>query len=115
MSVARVRWEDLRAADSHPRYTDKEIEKLGEEGKALKKLPPRRGFHHPILDALDVTHAVKALGRAPLRERPVIRKWISKRARELKAMSRLPEHWPDNRSRRKSRHGKSTPKPSRSE
>ena len=45
------------------KYTADEIQKLGEEGMAHKKLRGG-GYHFPIADPEDVSHAVKALGRA---------------------------------------------------
>jgi HK97 family phage prohead protease len=80
----------VEGEEDEPRYTDAEIEKLGEEGKALKK--PGGGFHYPIADVRDVSNAVKDFNRAKSTE-PGVRAWIVKRARLLKAEHRLPTSW----------------------
>ena len=74
-----------------PRYTDAQIQKLGEEGKALKR--PGGGYHWPIADGRDVSNAVKAFGRAKPSERAGVRAWIVKRARILAVEGRLPASW----------------------
>jgi Caudovirus prohead serine protease len=79
----------------HGRYTDREIQKLGEEDppRALKK-QNGSGYHYPIVDGRDVVNAVKAYGRAKPNERAGVRAWIVKRARELRVDShRLPKSW----------------------
>jgi phage head maturation protease len=78
--------------DDGPRYTDKEIQKLGERGLALKK-KSGRGYHYPVVDGRDVTNAVKAWGRAAPSERAAVKAWIIKRAILLKVPYRLPDGW----------------------
>jgi hypothetical protein len=77
------------------RYTDREIQRLGEEDppRALKK-QNGTGYHYPIVDGRDVVNAVKAYGRAKPSERAGVRAWIVKRARELGVDNqRLPKGW----------------------
>jgi HK97 family phage prohead protease len=78
--------------DDGPRYTDKQIQRLGEEGRALKK-KSGRGYHYPIVDGRDVSDAVKAQARAAPSERTAVRLWIIKRAILLKVPQRLPDGW----------------------
>ncbi len=99
-SVERARRARMRRSDASPegeepngpRYTDAEIQKLGEEGKALKKANGK-AYHYPIVDGRDVSNAVKAYGRAKPSERPGVRGWIIKRARQLRLDHRLPASW----------------------
>ncbi len=79
-------------ADDHPRYTDAQIQKLGEEGKALKRKDGKT-YHYPIVNGRDVTNAVRAWGRAVPSEREAVRRWISKRAVRLRVTYRLPDSW----------------------
>ena len=51
------------------------------------------GYHFPIKDPEDVSHAVKALGRAPESERASIRRFILTRAIELKVPNQVPASW----------------------
>ncbi len=77
------------------RYTDAEIQKLGEEDppRALKK-QNGKGYHYPIVDGRDVANAVAAYGRARPSERAGVRTWIVERARALRVDShRLPQSW----------------------
>ncbi len=78
--------------DEGPRYTDKQIQRLGEEGKALKK-KSGRGFHFPIVDGRDLNDAVRAWGRAVPSERQAVKNWIIRRAVLLRLTGRLPEAW----------------------
>lgn len=81
----------VEGEEDQPRYTDAQIQNLGEEGKALKK--PVGGYDYPIADGRDVSNAVKAFGRAKPSERAGVRAWIVKRARILAIEGRLPESW----------------------
>jgi HK97 family phage prohead protease len=102
LDVAKARRAQLghtRAAyvtgqDGHPkgRYTDDEIQKLGEEGKTLKKENSPR-YHYPIVDRRDLQNAIQAYGRAKPSERAGVRAWIVKRAREMHLDQTLPKGW----------------------
>ncbi|HEY2181317.1 MAG TPA: HK97 family phage prohead protease [Solirubrobacteraceae bacterium] len=84
-----------RAGASTPptdRYTDAEIAKLGEEGKALAK-KDASGYAWPMADALDVAQAVKAFPGVPQSEREHVRRWIVANAHSLKVVTLLPASW----------------------
>jgi phage head maturation protease len=91
-AIARAARADAGLGGNEPRYTDKEIQQLGEEGYALKKRSGR-GYHYPIKDGRDLSDAVKAWPRAVPSERGTVKAWIIKRAIVLRLIHRLPEGW----------------------
>lgn len=62
-----------------------ERRKLAEQGKAL----PDGSF--PIRNRKDLKDAIRSYGRA--NDRAEAKRWIERRARELKAEEELPEGW----------------------
>lgn len=94
-SLARAKRDRAMTAGSIKRrgdkYTQTEVDELGREGKAHKAADGH--YHFPIKDHEDVKNAVKALGRIPAAERPSVRRFVMKRARELKATYAIPATW----------------------
>jgi len=72
-------------------YTDEQIEQLGREGKAMPK--PGGGYWLPIARYADVTAAVAAYRELAPRQREGVYRWITLRARLLKAEHLLPQGW----------------------
>ena len=62
-----------------------ERRKLADQGKAL----PDGSF--PIRDRKDLQDAIQSYGRA--KNKAEAKRWIKRRARELKAAKELPEDW----------------------
>ena len=62
-----------------------ERRKLADQGKAL----PDGSF--PIRDRKDLQDAIQSYGRA--KNKAEAKRWIKRRARELKAEKELPEDW----------------------
>ena len=63
----------------------KERRKLAEEGKAL----PDGSF--PIRNREDLKDAIQSFGRA--NDEVKVKRWIKRRAKELRAEKELPEDW----------------------
>lgn len=68
-----------------PEFSQKKREDLAKRGLAM----PDGGY--PIRNRSDLLNAIKAYGRGT--NKPEIKKWIKKRAKELKAEKYLPENW----------------------
>ena len=66
-------------------FSDDERKRLAQEGKAM----PDGGY--PIRNREDLVNAVRAYGRGG--NKPEVKKWIKKRAKELDAEQYLPENW----------------------
>ena len=60
---------------------------LAEKGQALAD------GSYPIRNVDDLKNAIKAFGRAKEEDRPVVRRHIMKRARQLKAADLIPDQW----------------------
>lgn len=73
--------EALTAAE----FSTKQREKLAKKGQAMS------GGSFPIRNRSDLQNAIRALGRA--KDPAAAKRWIIKRARELKALDLLPEDW----------------------
>jgi hypothetical protein len=75
------------------KYDPREVQKLGEEGRAL----PRKGggYWFPIAQGNDVENAVQAYRGLTSREREGsgVYGWIVERARKLNLMHLLPKGW----------------------
>ncbi len=82
----------IEGVEDTPRYSDAEIQKLGEEELALKRRNGP-GYHYPIKDRRDLLNAIRAWGRAKPSERAGVRTWIKLRARLLRLESLLPKAW----------------------
>jgi hypothetical protein len=63
----------------------KERRKLADEGKAL----PDGSF--PIRNREDLKDAIQSFGRA--NDKAKVKRWIKRRAKELRAEKELPEDW----------------------
>lgn len=87
------REKELRAK---PRYTEAEVQALGEKGLAHPKADGS-GYHFPIVDAQDVAAAIASYGRAKPSERAAVREWIRNRAKQLNVWKLLPEKWQNER------------------
>ena len=90
-------WRAHPGSDAHtegdpPPRTDAEVQKLGEEGLALKR-KNAPGFHFPIVGRRDLLAAIKAWGRATPSEKSDVKAWIKLRARILGFESLLPAGW----------------------
>ena len=59
---------------------------------AKRQAMPDGGF--PIRNVADLKNAIQAFGRA--KNKPAVKSWIKKRARELGATNLLPENWRDD-------------------
>ena len=68
-----------------PTFTDKQREELAKKGQAM----PDGGY--PIRNRSDLLNAIQAYGRG--KNKPEIKRWIKKRAKELNAEKYLPENW----------------------
>ena len=80
--------------DNAGRYSDREIQALGEQDPPLAlKRKGGRGFHYPIKDRRDLLAAIAAFGRATPSERSDVKAWIRKRAIEMGADRLLPKSW----------------------
>jgi HK97 family phage prohead protease len=73
------------------RYTDDEVQKLGEEGKAHKRTDGKYNF--PIADRRDLLNAIKAWGRARASERVSVKAFIKLRAALMSLEELLPASW----------------------
>jgi hypothetical protein len=73
------------------KYSDAEIQKLGEQGKAMRK--PGGGHWFPNAVANDIPNAVAAYLALPPGAREGVRAWIVKRAREMGLDEQLPKGW----------------------
>lgn len=72
------------------KYTEKEIEDLGKEGKAFKN--PDGTYSYPIVDKEDVEKAIKAVGLGGS-DHDAIRKFIIGRAKNLGCSDLIPDSW----------------------
>jgi hypothetical protein len=72
------------------RYSDTEIQELGEEGKALKM--PIGGYAYPILNLADLMNALAAY-KTTDGDKTGVRSWIIERAILLGLVDRLPKGW----------------------
>ncbi len=72
-----------------------ELAKIGEEERSslAKKGQALADGSFPIRNVEDLKNAVKAFGRAKEEDRPVVRRHIMKRARQLKAADLIPDQW----------------------
>lgn len=68
-----------------PDFTTIQRERLANRNQAM----PDGGF--PIRNVSDLKNAIQAYGRA--KNKPAVKAWIKKRARELNAVELLPEKW----------------------
>ena len=59
---------------------------------AKRQAMPDGGF--PIRNVADLKNAIQAFGRA--KNKPAVKAWIKKRARELGATNLLPDSWRDD-------------------
>ena len=71
-----------------PTFTDEQREDLAKKGQAM----PDGGY--PIRNRSDLLNAIQAYGRG--KNKPEIKRWIKKRAKELNAEKYLPENWDDD-------------------
>jgi hypothetical protein len=69
------------------KISEEERSSLSKKGQAL----PDGSF--PIRNVDDLKNAIKAFGRAKEEDRPVVRRHIMKRARQLKAADLVPDQW----------------------
>lgn len=83
---------DAHTEGDPPHYTDKEVQQLGEEGLALKKLRGG-GFHYPIKTRRDLFAAIAAFSRALPSEREAVKRWIKLRAHVMGLQELLPISW----------------------
>lgn len=67
------------------KFTKEQREKLAEQGKALSD------GSYPIRNRSDLENAIQAIGRSNDYDRT--KRWIIKRARQLKLKDILPEKW----------------------
>jgi HK97 family phage prohead protease len=82
----------VEGEEDQPRYTQADIDALGEKGLALKR-KNGPGYHYPIKDRRDLLNALKAWGRVRPTERAGVRTWIKIRARLMRLENELPKSW----------------------
>jgi hypothetical protein len=72
-----------------------ELSKISEEERTglAKKGQALPDGSYPIRNVDDLKNAIKAFGRAKEEDRPVVRRHIMKRARQLKAADLIPDQW----------------------
>jgi hypothetical protein len=91
---ARLRRAAYVAGDEHAtpkgKYTDDEIQALGERGLALAK--GDGSYHYPIVDTADLINALVAYKREGGLQ-PGVRAWLIKRAIAMNATHHLPKGW----------------------
>ena len=68
-----------------PDFTQVQRQRLAARNRAM----PDGGF--PIRNVSDLKNAIRAYGRA--KNKPAVKKWIKKRARQLGREDLLPENW----------------------
>ena len=73
-----------------PKFTEEKRQELAKQGLAM----PDGGY--PIRNRSDLLNAIQAYGRG--KNKPEIKRWIKKRAKELHAEKYLPENWDDSDS-----------------
>ena len=71
-----------------PDFNQMQRQKLADKKQAM----PDGGF--PIRNVADLKNAIQAFGRA--KNKPAVKAWIKKRARELGATNLLPDNWRDD-------------------
>lgn len=67
------------------KFSSEEREKLAKQGKAM----PDGGY--PIRNKSDLKNAISSYGRGV--NKPAVKKWIKKRAKDLKLTDILPDNW----------------------
>ncbi len=84
---------DLRVIDTErSKYTAAEIVELGKAGKAFRH--PIGSYAFPIVDEQDLLNAIRAVaGRATKSPPAAVRRYIIRRARQLRLSSRIPSTW----------------------
>jgi HK97 family phage prohead protease len=82
----------VEGEEDGPRYTQAEVDALGEKGLALKR-KSGPGYHYPIADRRDLLNAIREWGRAKPSERAGVRTWIRLRARVMRMENLLPKSW----------------------
>jgi hypothetical protein len=91
---ARLRRSDAYVHGSHPtpqgRYSDRELQALGEQGLAL--MMPGGTFAYPITGLADLMNALAAYKSGEY-DRTGVRGWIVERAILLGLVERLPQGW----------------------
>ncbi|NBW21294.1 MAG: hypothetical protein EBR82_76360, partial [Caulobacteraceae bacterium] len=92
--AASAKVEDLReraivasALAELAKFTEEERSDLAKKGHALPD------GSYPIRNTDDLKNAIKAFGRAKEEDRPVVRRHIMKRARQLKSADLIPDQW----------------------
>jgi hypothetical protein len=81
----------VEGQEDQPRYTQAQITKPGEAGKAFKR---RNGsYSFPIADRRDLLNAIKAWGRAAASEAAAVRLFVKRRAALLGLSELLPASW----------------------
>lgn len=68
-----------------PKFTEEKRKELAKKGLAMSD------GGYPIRNRSDLLNAIKAYGRGT--NKPEVKKWIKKRAKELNAEKYLPENW----------------------
>jgi hypothetical protein len=81
----------VEGQEDQPRYTQAQITRLGEQGKAYKRENGTYSF--PIADRRDLLNAVKAWGRAAPSEASAVKTFIKRRAVLLGLAELLPPSW----------------------
>lgn len=69
------------------KFSEEERSELAKKGQALSD------GSYPIRNVDDLKNAIRAFGRAKEEDRPVVRRHIMKRARQLKAADLIPDQW----------------------
>lgn len=99
LGMAEVDWEEVDAApqtdpaDGEPLFPAETKRDLTPEQRRKKPTLPGTDEGWPIGDKTDLQAAINSYGRAKPDDRDKVKRWIVRRARELDAISMLPDKW----------------------
>ena len=72
------------------KYDTGQLKQMGKDGRAYRN--PDGSYSYPIADAEDLDNAIRAVGRGGA-EHDAIRRYIARRAKQLKATDKIPDTW----------------------
>lgn len=92
--------------EQRAKYTQKQVDALGAEGKAFKN--PDGSFSYPVDDLEDLKNAIRAVGRGNA-DHDAIRAYVIKRAKALGQSDLIPDNWGSDGSLKEAKGVWSTP------
>ena len=100
MPAHRMAWLLLKSADVDPlltyermwkaKYDAAQLRQMGKDGRAFRS--EDGSYSYPIADTADLDNAIRAVGRGGA-EHDAIRRYIARRAKQLKATDKIPDTW----------------------